>query len=351
MKLGTIYRDNKIRIFYFVALAVLLFLCYRYRSAVSSVVKPFIIAVIISYLLNPVVGAIEKKGIKRIICVLIVYLVFILVILFFALVIVPILVKDIGILVENLPKYSDRLQSYIKHFQDGYIKSNLPQGFKDMMDDNITKLQGLILAQLQGIANSIIKIFSKLFYIVIIPIITFYLLKDAGYFKNQMILLIPKSKRTRAIILFRDIDNVFGKFIRGQIIVATFVGIMTTTALVLIKVKYAVVLGIFAGVSNIIPYFGPIMGIIPTVVFAMLDSPTKAIYAALAFIAIQQVESGILTPKVIGESVGIHPVYVMLSLIIGGKLFGIAGMVIAVPALAAIKLTLRHILRSSVPLK
>jgi predicted PurR-regulated permease PerM len=110
-------------------------------------------------------------------------------------------------------------------------------------------------------------------------------------------------------------------------------------------VKYAFILGIFAGIANIIPYFGPFLGIVPTILFALLDSTSKALYAAGAFILIQQIESGFLTPRIIGKSVGIHPVYVIMSLVVGGKLLGIIGLIMAVPVLAAIKLTLRHLLR------
>jgi predicted PurR-regulated permease PerM len=171
------------------------------------------------------------------------------------------------------------------------------------------------------------------------------MLKDVEYFKNQFILLLPKTKRMKFIVLLRDIDNVFGKYIRGQIIIASFVGVFTTVALIAIKVKYAFILGIFAGIANIIPYFGPFIGIIPTILFALLDSTGKALYAGGAFIFIQQIESGLLTPRIIGKSVGVHPVYVIMSLIAGGKLFGVIGLILAVPVLAAIKLTLRHVLR------
>ena len=237
------------------------------------------------------------------------------------------------------------MQQILKSFQDGYMNSGLPESFKDVLDENILMLQSMILTLLQNIANGIIEIFSQLFNIVIIPVITFYILKDIEYFKNQFILVLPKTKRTKFIVLIRDIDNVFGKYIRGQIIIASFVGIFTTIALILIKVKYAVILGIFAGIANIIPYFGPFIGIVPTILFALLDSTGKALYAAGAFILIQQLESGFLTPKIIGRSVGIHPVYVIMSLIAGGKLFGVIGLIMAVPVLAAIKLTLRHVLR------
>jgi predicted PurR-regulated permease PerM len=318
---------------------------YRYRLTVGSVLKPFIFSIILAYLLNPIVQIFERRKIRRIYSVIIVYLLFITLILVFALILVPRLVKDIKVLVVNLPYYSLQFQNMIKSFQETYINSNLPQGLKDVIDQSILDLENIIIETLQSTLDSVVNAFSKLLNIIIVPVIVFYLLKDAEYFRKQSLLLLPKRHRNKAILLFRDIDNAFGRFIRGQIIVAMFIGILTTTALSIINVKYAVFLGLFAGLANIIPYFGPVIGIIPTVIFALFDSPAKALYAAAAFVLIQQVESGILTPKIIGESVGVHPVYVILSLFIGGKLMGIAGMIIAVPVLVAIKLTVRHLLR------
>lgn len=334
-----------IKLIYLIVLAVLAFIMFRYGIAVSAVLKPFIIAAVIAYLLNPIVKFFEKKGIRRIFGVLIVYMIFISVILLLSFVLVPKLIKEIGILAVNIPHYSVQMQELLKKFQDGYMNSGLPDSFKDVLDENILMLQSMILTVLQNIANGIIEIFSQLFNIVIVPVIAFYMLKDSEYFKNQFILLLPKAKRMKFIVLLRDIDNVFGKYIRGQIIVGSFVGVFTTIALILIQVKYAFILGIFAGIANIIPYFGPFIGIVPTILFALLDSTSKALYAAGAFILIQQIESGFLTPRIIGKSVGIHPVYVIMSLIVGGKLLGVLGLIMAVPALAAIKLTLRHVLR------
>lgn len=338
-------RKVNIKLINIVILAALLFMVLRHGIAISAVLKPFAISAVISYLLNPVVKILEKKGIRRIFGVLIVYLIFIALILLFSFVLVPKLIRDISVLAMNIPQYSSQMQQLLKRFQDGYMNSGLPESFKDVLDENIFMLQSMILTVLQNIVNGIIEIFSQLFNIIIVPVITFYMLKDAEYFKNQFILLLPKTKRMKFIILIRDIDNVFGKYIRGQIIIASFVGVFTTAALILIKVKYAFILGIFAGIANIIPYFGPFIGIIPTILFALLDSTGKALYAGGAFILIQQLESGFLTPRIIGKSVGIHPVYVIMSLIAGGKLFGVIGLILAVPALAAIKLTLRHVLR------
>ena len=334
-----------IRFIYIIITAALIFLALRYGIAVSTVLKPFIIAAVFSYLLNPVVKVFEKKGIRRIFGVIIVYLIFIAIILLLSFVLVPKLIKEISTLSVNIPQYSRQIQELWKQFQDGYMKSGLPESIKDVLDENILILQGMVITSLQNAANGIIEIFSQLFNIIIVPVITFYMLKDAEYFKQQFILMLPKTKRTKFIVLLRDIDNVFGKYIRGQIIIASFVGVLTTAALLLIRVKYAFILGIFAGVANIIPYFGPFIGIIPTILFALLDSTGKALYAAGAFILIQQLESGFLTPRIIGKSVGIHPVYVIMSLIVGGKLF--MGLIMAVPVLAAVKLTLRHVLRDA----
>lgn len=336
---------NKSKVLYYFCLAIIVYIIYRYRLTVGSILKPFIFSIILAYLLNPIVEIFERRKIRRIFSVIIVYLIFLTLILIFALILIPRLIKDIKVLLINLPYYSLKIQDMIISFQDTYINSNLPQGLKDIIDENIIIFQNLIIETLQSVLDSVLNVFSKALNIIIVPVIVFYLLKDSGYFRKQALLVLPKKHRNKAILLFRDIDNAFGRFIRGQIIVAMFIGILTTIALSIIDVKYAVFLGLFAGLSNIIPYFGPIIGIIPTVIFALFDSPAKALYAAAAFILIQQIESGILTPKIIGESVGVHPVYVILSLFVGGRLMGIAGMIIAVPVLVAIKLTFRHMLR------
>lgn len=336
---------NKTKLFYYILLIAIVYISYRYRLAIGSVLKPFLVAIILAYLLNPIVEMFERRGIRRIYSVILVYVIFIAIILLFSLILIPKLVKDIKVMLENLPQYSIQFQTMLKGFQDGYINSNLPKSIKDVIDENIYATQDFIIISLQATLDSVLTGFSKILNVILVPVIVFYFLKDAEYFKKQTMLLLPKKHRNKVILLFRDIDNAFGRFIRGQIIIATFVGIMTTLALTIIKVKYAVFLGLFAGIFNIIPYFGPVIGIVPTVIFALFDSPSKAIYAAGAFLLVQQIESGILTPKIIGESVGVHPVYVILSLFVGGKVMGIAGMILAVPVMVAIKLTMRHMLR------
>lgn len=336
---------NRSKLMYLIVAAILLYILIKYKVVFGTIFKPFFYAIIFAYLLDPIVDVIEGKKIKRVYAVILVYLILICFIIFFSFVIAPRLFKDIKVLVESIPRYTAQFQHMIKGFQESYMNSNLPQGLKEIIDNNLLSLQDWIVNGLQTAMDGVLEAFSKFIYFILVPVIVFYLLKDASYFKKQIMLLLPRKHRNKAVLLFRDIDNVFGRYIRGQIIVAIFVGVMITTALTVLKIKYAVFLGLFSGLVNIIPYFGPIIGLIPTVMFALFDSPAKALYAAGAFIIIQQIESGILTPRIIGHSVGVHPVYVILSLVIGGKFFGIGGMIIAVPILAAIKLTMSHMLR------
>lgn len=340
-KISIVYRLIK----YIIAFLILA-LVIKYRAFFSSVLAPFFISALFAYLLKPIVLFFERKGLKRILSVIFVYVIFLTLIVFIGLFIIPKLFKDISNLVESIPAYTMEFEKMFKRFQDGYINSNLPKGLKNIIDDNINNIENTILLFLQKVADSLINFFSKMFNFFIVPVLTFYMLKDSEYFKNQLILIIPKSNRKKILQLFKDIDNVFGKYIRGQIFISSIVGIVTTIALVLIKVKYPLILGIFAGLSNIIPYFGPIIGMIPTIIFALLDSPIKALYAAGAYLLVQQMESGIITPKIIGESVGLHPIYVIMALMIGGKVFGIVGLIIAVPLAAITKLCLKHFLRS-----
>lgn len=336
---------NKLKLFYFAVGIVIAYILYKHRGTVADVIMPFVYSLVFAYLLDPIVDFFERKGIKRVLSVIIVYLIIITLVLFFSFVIAPRLVKDVKVLLESLPQYSMQIQNMVKGFQDSYMNSNLPNGVKLVIDENILGVQDMLSSSLQSVMDSVVSVFTKIVYFILVPVIVFYLLKDAAYFKKQAILFLPTRHRNKAILLFRDIDNAFGRYIRGQITIAIFVGILTTAALVVLQVKYGVFLGLFAGLANVIPYFGPIIGLIPTVIFALFDSPVKALYAAGAFILIQQIESGILTPKIIGESVGVHPVYVILSLFIGGQVLGIAGMILAVPILAAVKLTIRHLIR------
>lgn len=334
---------KKIRIFILIIIPLILIILNF--SILSSILSPFFISIIFAYLLDPIVDILEKKGFKRTFSIVIVFFIFFFGIGIFAFYFIPILIKEISTLLQNIPQYSKGVQDIIHSIQNTLYKSNLPNGIKSIVTKNITLIESFISNSLDRAINTIINMFSNIFEIVIIPVITFYLLKDSDYFKKQLILLMPSKYRNNILALGIEIDTVIGKYIKGQIVTGFFVGALTTIVLLIINVRYALILGIFTGLVEIIPYFGPFIAAIPTVSIALIDSFRKAIFAVLGFIIIQQIENNFLTPKIIGDSVGIHPVYVILALIIAGKFFGIFGLIIAVPLFASIKLIIRYIIR------
>ena len=171
----------------------------------------------------------------------------------------------------------------------------------------------------------------------VVPVITYYFLADDEFILNKCSLLIPIKKRELVKKIIKDINKLLESYIVGQLLLSLIVGVITFIALILIRVKFPLWLSILNGVFNIIPYFGPIFGAVPVVFIALLESPTKALWAALAILIIQQVEGNILSPKITGNSTNMHPLVIIILLLIGESFCGFVGMILAVPIGVIIK--------------
>jgi len=341
---------GKRQIVYFILSLILIIatiVIFRSGSLMYEILSPFLFAIVLAYTLNPLVSYIEKKGIKRFWSVFIVYFVIATIIFIFSITLVPKMTFEVKKLLEALPKLGNESYGYIYNKYIKYNNSieNLPEelnAVKEALKFNGNRLEDFILKIISSVTNLILKFLSKIANIVLTPILAFYFLKDADKFKKMLILSIPRFLRKGVIDVAKDIDEVLGGFIRGQLIVAGIVGILTTISLLILKVDFAVLVGMIAGIADIIPYFGPIVGIIPALVFASLGGLNKIIWVVVIFIIIQQVESAIISPKIISDKVGIHPIVVILSLIIAGKFFGLFGLLIAVPIAGVIKVIGKH---------
>ena len=166
---------------------------------------------------------------------------------------------------------------------------------------------------------------------------------DFPELKMWLLSWIPDRWRSDIVGLMIEMDNSLGSFIRGQLLISAIVGILIAVGLSIMGVDFALIIGLIAGIFNIVPYFGPIIGAVPAVVFALLKSPLTAVYVVLLFAVVNQVESSIISPNILGEHVGLHPVTVIFSIISGGYLFGILGVILAVPVTSIVKVTLRYV--------
>lgn len=336
-------------VFLFVIFIVIIFSIIKGHSKIGSILLLVFYSAILAYLLNPLVNLIEKRGIKRTPSILLVFLFLIGILILVVISIVPKIMVEFENLILVLPSYFSKIYDYFDHLHIKYFKhiDNLPpefQAIKEVFLENLNSFQLYIINWIKDLINLSIKKFSKVISLFIVPILTFYFLKDKEFFKKKIVLLIPKDYRHNVLKISREVDDLLGKFIRGQLLVAAYVGAATSIVLLIIGIDFAIIIGLVAGIADIIPYFGPVIGILPAVIFALLESPIKAVWVIISFVIIQQLECNIIEPKIIGNSVGLHPIIIILSLIISGSYFGILGMLFAIPVTLIIKIVFKFII-------
>lgn len=321
---------------------VFLFLFYnllKKYTILSDTFYTIVFSAILAYLFNPIINYLEKKKISRLWGVILLYLVIIGGILILAFLVIPKSGTEIRRLVSDMPLYIGKVSTLIDKMYNKYYSTlgDLPpmfQGVQQVVMENIVGIESMVVNGLKTFIGGIINTFSKVISLVLTPILTLYFLVDKKYFKDRIIGLIPLKYRDDSKRLFDEIDSSLSKFIRGKIIMAAYVGVATSIVLLIIGVDFAIVIGFITGFADIIPYIGPFLGFVPAVFFASLSSPIKAIWVSVFFLSIQWIENNILAPKIIGETTGIHPIVVLISIIIGGGIFGVLGMILAVPLVA-----------------
>jgi predicted PurR-regulated permease PerM len=253
--------------------------------------------------------------------------------------------KDI---IMMMPNYVERIQVYFHELIIRYNHSDFPIAIRNTIETSVYKIEGYITGLTQSAISSITSIFDFFFDFIIGAVLAFYVLKDIKMFKQISISLVPRKSRDWVLDVLRDIDMILSGFIRGQVLIAIILSVITSTGLKIIGMRYFLLLGIIAGFGEIIPYFGPILGIIPAIIAAFIIKPISAFWVIILYFILQQFEGAILSPKIMGSRVGLHPVIVILSVLIGGKFFGIIGLIFAVPIAGIIKVVAKRIIQSIV---
>ncbi|MDP3487354.1 MAG: AI-2E family transporter, partial [Bacillota bacterium] len=184
---------------------------------------------------------------------------------------------------------------------------------------------------------------GRVFVALLTPVLTFYILKDVVVIKRTIANLMPGKHRRKLLAWLSKIDASLGSWIRGQLLIAFMVGVLSTVGLSIIGLDFAILLGVLAGMLDVIPYFGPLIGGIPPVVVGILVSPAMGIKTLAVIIVVQQIENNLITPQILGHSLGLHPLLVIFALLLGGEIGGLVGMVLSVPIAAIIKTTIEHL--------
>jgi predicted PurR-regulated permease PerM len=328
-----------------------------------DLIKPLLIGIVIAYLLYPITRTIENfleksklvriqnPSTRRTLAIIFAYL---LIIGIFLGLLFGIYFMIGGQLSNNttITNMAQHISLYLSNnsFSTNSIGATLDNlnnplidGVKPYITDGLVSLQRYIENNLGNMTSYIMSIGSSVATFFIALIISIYLLKDSEYFMdlwNKLYYLVFRKSNIGSNItyIFRVIHEVFAKYLRGQLLEAFFVGVLSAIALSIVDINYAFVIGIIAGICNMIPYVGPIVGTILAAIMGLLSgTPIKILYAVIAMLVVQQIDNNLLAPKIVGNSVGLHAVFTMLAILIGGNVGGLLGMLLAVPIAASFK--------------
>lgn len=318
-------------------------------TILSDILLAIIMSVILAYFLNPLVNYLQKRGLKRVVSTAIVYIGIVIVLIILLVTFIPRTIDEIKNLAENSSVYISNFNAFIDRIYSIYsnVLGDTPELLKsieEVIESNTQKLQDSISNGLANLVSGISGFLSKAVTLILIPIITFYFLIDKNYFVKKVKENIPERYKDDILGLSQQINDVMNQFIKGRFFMAIFVGTMTAIFLLIMDVQFAIVIGFITAIADIVPYIGPFLGFLPAVFLAFFSSPLKALWVAVFFVVIQWVENNILAPKVLGQSIGLHPLTVLLALIIGGGIFGVLGMILAVPVTAIMMILFKFII-------
>lgn len=306
------------------------------------VIAPLLFAVLVTYLLSPLVNYLQKQRIPRSLGILIIYLFLATLILLFALNLLPTLQDELQDLVASLPAYTQKLTSFIEYLERNYRRFNLPENVRQALDENLAQLQKSLTANLEKLPQYLVSFFCHAFALLLVPLYVFYLLRDHVLLKKRLLALLPPSLRQNTREALQEIDQTLGAYIRGIFIVSFSVGAMIYLGLLFFRVKFALFFGIINGLTNIIPYFGPLIGAFPVVIVVLLQSPALIWRVVLWIMLVQQIESQFISPQVFGRSLGFHPLTIIIALLLGGVYMGFLGLVVIIPLLAVLRIIFHH---------
>ncbi len=303
----------------------------------GSVMLPFLVGGAVAYFLDPVADRMERAGLSRVAATAIITLVAFLIVILLVLAVIPLLIQQLSALINAAPAIAARFE--------GFLRETFPEmsDSTSVMRQTLAQIASAIQARggalAQGLITSVLSVVGWLVFIVVVPVVAFYLLMDWDHMIARIDDLLPRDHAPVIRGLAREIDTVLAGFVRGQISVCLAMGVYYGAALMLAGLQFGLIVGAIAGVITVIPYVGALIGGALAIGLAFYqfwgDWLQIGIVAGI-FALGQFLEGNVITPRLVGKSVGLHPVWLMLALSIFGVIFGFVGLLVAVPMAAAL---------------
>ncbi|MGO3988188.1 AI-2E family transporter [Pseudomonas sp. SAS7] len=317
--------------------------------SLHNILTPFLVGILLAYLADPLVDRLERLGLSRTWGVVVVFGLFTLLLMALLLVLVPMLAKQLVRLYELAPQMLDWLEQVALPWVQGRL--GLADGFwkfdkiKTAIGAHMgqtTDIVGMLLSQATA---SSLALMAWLANMVLIPVVGFYLLRDWDLMMAKLRGLLPRQREPQVVGLAGECHEVLGAFVRGQLMVMVALGIIYSAGLMLVGLELGLLIGMLAGLAAIVPYMGFIIGIGAALVAGLFQFGGD-LYPMLGIVAVfmvgQALEGMVLTPLLVGDRIGLHPVAVIFAILAGGELFGFTGVLLALPVAAVIMVLLRH---------
>jgi predicted PurR-regulated permease PerM len=307
----------------------------------KAVLGPFFVAIIISYLLNPIVNILSNRAVPRSVAVLLIYTLFITCIVIVILNLVPLLNAQLEEIIEHFPQWNQQVQSWIEQYN--HNKDALPESVQAGVEKTLNRIEADITDGVGNLMGSLGSTINHLFLALIVPFLAFYMLKDVHSIESTLIKWLPLKRRKEALRLIKDIDSALGNYIRGQLLVCAAVGMFAYIGYLIIGLPYALLLAALVAVFNVIPYLGPFFGAIPAILVGLTVSKELVFGVVIVNLIVQVLEGNVLSPQIVGRTLHLHPLMIIFALLVGGEIGGIIGLILAVPFFAVLKVIFDHI--------
>ncbi|MBZ2175934.1 AI-2E family transporter [Schnuerera sp. xch1] len=314
-------------------------------NTIMNILKPFVWAFIIAFVLNSLLTILELNfSLKRWMNIIIVYIIFYGIIVLAITIITPRVIESMLNIGKEIPNYAHMTQEWLSRVPDYLMEIDnygLIDFIQSTINDLFSRLGDGISIIIDRTLMQVISITSLLINFILGSFISIYMLMDKEYFAKNLTRLIyaifPVKKADWIIELASDTNEAFSKFLVGKLLDSLIIGVLCFIGCNILGIKYATLISIIVGITNMIPYFGPFIGMIPSVIITLFDRPLKALIVLIFIFILQQFDGWYLGPKILGGRVGVKPFWIMLSILIGGGFFGMWGMLFAVPITAVIK--------------
>jgi len=321
-----------------------------------SILTALAIAWVLAYICDPLVDRLEARRIPRTAGVIIFTVVLVLVIVLAGLILLPTIANEFERLGKDMPDYGTQIGSMIENFEQRY-DINLPHTAEDLsvwfsvnqetVKQVAEQIYTPIVSLIKNSLNSIMAWVTFLLTLIVVPVAWFFLLRDIDRINEKIVNLVPPRRRDSFLEFMHQVDEIISNFLRGQIVVAMILAVLYAIGLWLIlDIPLGLLIALFAGVASIVPYLGVVLGILPAMAMAFLQYQDwqHPLGVILVFAVAQALEGNLITPKIVGDKLGLHPVTVIFALLIWAQLLGFFGMLIAVPLTAVLQVVLMRLI-------